>query len=363
MESNDGNNFFDKSREVFQSLEDEISRETFLMRMCYNVSQNHKFCLDMAEFLPGFKNNEQKQYFQNLYRQCRKILESNRNVILYGAGDYGKIWTEWKDTIHWLCVCDKDKEKQKVDFMGYQVISPEALLEMHKEDYVFIGALKYAKEIINELIEMGFPKTHIIECDRVFELEILFEAQYFDEEIIKPEDNEIFIDGGSYNLDTTILFQRWCNNKYEKIYAFEPDLDNYNNCKRILEEKHLDKVELYQAGLWSENTQLHFDAKGTSASTLDDQGVIIVPVVSIDEILQGKRVSFIKMDIEGAELKALEGARETILKYRPKLAICLYHKTEDIIEIPLYLRSLISDYKIYIRHYSTGEIETVLYAT
>lgn len=68
------------------------------------------------------------------------------------------------------------------------------------------------------------------------------------------------------------------------------------------------------------------------------------------------------MDIEGAELQGLKGAKNIIVKNRPKLAICIYHKPEDILEIPLYLQSIVPDYKFYIRYYSNHDIETVLYA-
>ena len=68
------------------------------------------------------------------------------------------------------------------------------------------------------------------------------------------------------------------------------------------------------------------------------------------------------MDIEGAELDTLKGAQKTILKYRPKLAICVYHKPEDLLTIPSYILSLHKDYRLYLRNYMMPGRETVLYA-
>ena len=73
-------------------------------------------------------------------------------------------------------------------------------------------------------------------------------------------------------------------------------------------------------------------------------------------------MTFIKMDIEGAELEALKGSREIIQRYRPRLAISAYHKKEDLVELPLYIKELVPEYKLYIRHYSNAGVETVLYA-
>ena len=68
------------------------------------------------------------------------------------------------------------------------------------------------------------------------------------------------------------------------------------------------------------------------------------------------------MDIEGSELKALEGMKQTIKKYKPKLAICIYHKFEDLWELPLYIKKLVPEYQLYIRNYTSYLDEIVLYA-
>ena len=79
-------------------------------------------------------------------------------------------------------------------------------------------------------------------------------------------------------------------------------------------------------------------------------------------IIKDDKITFLKMDIEGSELKALHGARKIIQRDKPKLAICVYHKPEDIIEIPLYINSLVPEYKFYMRHYGYTPANTVLYA-
>ena len=85
--------------------------------------------------------------------------------------------------------------------------------------------------------------------------------------------------------------------------------------------------------------------------------------MSVDETVDpADKITMIKMDIEGSELEALKGAKKTIQRDKPKLAICIYHKPEDMADIPLYIKELVPEYKLYIRHHSNFATETVLYA-
>lgn len=87
-----------------------------------------------------------------------------------------------------------------------------------------------------------------------------------------------------------------------------------------------------------------------------------IPSATIDDTVGNAEVTFIKMDIEGAEMPALQGAKKTILRCKPKLAVSVYHKPEDFVAIPKFIKSLRDDYKYYLRAYSRTGCETILYA-
>ena len=185
--------------------------------------------------------------------------------------------------------------------------------------------------------------------------------QYFDLPYLEKSDEEIYIDGGCFDGDSCLDFIKWSNYKYKKIIAFEPNLYSYQKCKKMIINKNLKNIEIIPKGLYNKETSLNFLNKGPGSKVLLD-GSTHIDVTSIDNVLNGNAATFIKLDIEGCELEALKGAKNTIIKYHPKLAICVYHKPEDIFEIPKYILSLVPNYKLYIRHYSNVELETVLYA-
>ena len=180
--------------------------------------------------------------------------------------------------------------------------------------------------------------------------------QYFDERIFVPGDNETFIDCGAYTGDSCIGFLEFLKRNnigtYKKYIAFEPDPDNFRiMTKNLTFYKNIEKKDV-----------LHFTSGKAMGSRLDSSGGISVNVDSIDNVLNGEEATIIKMDIEGAELSTLKGAEKTIRKYKPRLAVCVYHRTDDLLTIPDYILSLNPDYKLYFRNHCDQAYEAVLYA-
>ena len=188
-------------------------------------------------------------------------------------------------------------------------------------------------------------------------------VQYFIPELpLRPD--EAFVDAGAFDGDTLREFARRIPGKGAGAvyYAFECGGKNYEALQRNLKDMHCGfPVELYPLALWDKTEQLHFSAGGTSGE-VDAAGEETVMAGRLDGILAGKRVTWIKMDIEGAEMQALAGCAEIIKRQKPRLAICVYHKANDFYEIPRYIKSLRSDYQMLLRHHSALEFETVLYA-
>lgn len=190
-------------------------------------------------------------------------------------------------------------------------------------------------------------------------------TQYFIPELpLRPE--EAFVDAGAFDGDTLREFiQRFPAGTPMKgvhYYAFECGKGNYQVFQKNLERLDCDfPVELYTVALWDQREYLSFCDNSTSGS-VNETGEQQVLADSLDHVLAGKKISWIKMDIEGAEMKALSGCAAVIQAQKPRLAICVYHKPEDFYEIPQYIKSLRSDYQFLLRHHSDVEFETVIYA-
>lgn len=339
---------FENMKKIYEKLTDDESRYIFKRRCDYLIER------DEIKLWNGIKNGK-------MWRCPNK----EDNFVIFGAGAIGAYYLDilQRTGKNVKGFCDSYKTGC---YLGKPILTIDDTVEWCKKDEgrVIVPSGRYRDEMIERLKQHGISSRCI-----VYEPDIrsYTGVQYFD--VWEPRDNEILIDCGAYDGDTIRDFVKWCGYNYEMIYSFEPSKNNYEKCENYLLESKLENCKLIDKGTWKESDTLRF------CNSLFDTGdhiitggevwhndIVEIQVTSIDEVLEGRKATFIKMDVEGSEMESLIGARETITKHKPRLAIALYHKWEDIFDIPLYILSLNSNYTFKLRHYSSGQCETVLYA-
>lgn len=342
-----------------------------------------------------------------------KILkEAVKPIIIFASGSVGRSYyrTLVKHGVEISCFADNSEKKIgcdiNIDGKSMKVISFRDILNYYPNAYIVVASRICRAEIMEQFINAGYDKQNLITVEfgindynirehivsnyemykksyallnddqsrNVFINKLNFlntgedefiermrsdGVMYFDSEMMRLSECEAIIDGGGFTGDT---FKEFINiaKTFERYYLCEPDPDNI-----CVAENNLfayETISYVPMGLWSKKDILKFSAAESGASSINSRGNISIKVISIDELTEGKPVSLIKMDIEGAEIEALKGAAETIRQHKPKLAICVYHKLNDIFEIPLFIKELNPEYKIYLRHYSVGMVDTICYA-
>lgn len=357
---------------------------------------------------------EALEYTEN---SSEKFLESYakqvKPVYLYGAGAGHRYYKKWleKNGINAEGTIDGGKSKQKgllsiKDFGNnnidaYFIISApghrheikEIISKYTEEDNIF--AFDPVMDIIQNndfKLRKEYYKNNVHELEKLYSLlsddksrvslikvlegsisndcdcysSIAGESQYFPGFITENmTDTEIFVDVGAYTGDTILEFFDVTKKHYKKIYAFEPDESNYNSLKQY----EMEDVIIYPYGVSDKRKTVWFE--NDSGGGTNEAAKIVesktdfsckIECVSLDEIIEDK-ISFIKMDIEGEELQALQGAEKLIKEFKPKLAISVYHRVEDLVEIPRQILNMNASYKLYLRHFwdSNGS-DTVLFA-
>jgi FkbM family methyltransferase len=176
-------------------------------------------------------------------------------------------------------------------------------------------------------------------------------------DILKAEDFELIADLGAYNGDTIREIKPFCP-KLSSAVAFEPDRRSFRKLSEYAQAEDAFKVIPYKLAAWSERREMSFADDGNRNSTLvsdanmavgKGQKVVEIEANSLDNVLGGQRVDYIKYDVEGAEREAILGSCESIRKHDPALCVSLYHRSEDIWELPLMVREICPDHKLYIR--------------
>lgn len=349
-----------------------------------------------------------------------RMVEKAKNVCVFGVGKFFFEAFESKkikESFHVNILSDNDPDRWGKEEFGLEIVNPESLKKM--EDLVVIimigNPLQVEKQLDNWGIrwvtyvdltvddELGFTKDLeeykkerdlliesvdlfedkaskelYVEClanrmtdslaEKKFE-ELYSDKEYFGVDVLPLDKKEIYVDCGAYDGDTIERFIREIG-EFDHIYGFELEKSNYEQCvEKFCNDK---RISLINKGVWDQNQMIEY-SKGDGENEPMD-GVSIMKskkwekkeeayVVRMDDELSDERITYIKMDIEGAELKALKGAEETLKRCKPKLAICVYHNTSDFWRVPQYIKSINSEYKIFLKHHSNINCwGTVLYA-
>ncbi len=333
-------------------------------------------------------------------------------VVLYGAGKYGRIALanirKYIPKLNIKYYVDDDRVRNNEAVEGVEVVSLLDAIEYIESDFYILITNYYVKPVIEKIEQVKFDLSKVLFCNELliedvdpemieqnkgkmlqvynmledYQSKIIYRTaaesrftkdidvltymcepdQYFlKEKSFELTEEEVFVDAGAFIGDTIEAFLKQINNKYKYIYAFEPDINNYQKLNSKFKKGN---ILTFNAGLYNSTTELSFAGNKGGVSKVEKNGKAKVQVYQFDTLdIPDKNISFVKMDIEGSELMALHGMAKTIQNCKPKLAICIYHKYEDLWKLPLYIKELVPEYKLYMRNYLGYLDEIVLYAT
>jgi FkbM family methyltransferase len=231
----------------------------------------------------------------------------------------------------------------------------------------------WRKHLNNNIVD---KKTKIYNKDGV---SFTYRYDEYFPNILPLQENEVFLDCGAYIGDTLIsLLEHLGDKRLGKYIAFEPETENLEKLKKTIISTGISDMqfEIHNVGLSNKKDNVYFQKQDSSSRIVvspysrNEKRYSKIDTCRLDDYLpeeERSKITFIKMDIEGAERYALEGMRETITKYKPKLAICIYHLPDDYFVIPKTLKDMNMEYRFYVRQHENDSyyhepFETVLYA-
>lgn len=285
---------------------------------------------DIVSLYPVIQSNLQKERFENII----SVLDLRVWPELFQAGHI-------HSTIGW----DIEHIPEKQVFAAYAVLS-DGLSQ------------RTFQELLRFMIEEPYGKLTL--CLPI--------NQYMPSDVYLPIEDERFVDCGAYDGDTMRAFFSVLGT-WQFYTAIDADPYNIEKVKKSIQKNipaQLQGVtQAVHAAVSNERGNISFCAGNRTASHVtlegeENQQTVYVPVVKLDDVIQDP-ITLLKMDVEGFELRALQGAERMIRENQPLLAICGYHRQEDLWEIPLYMKKLLPNHKIYLRNY-VGIIEYVFYA-
>jgi FkbM family methyltransferase len=344
------------------------------------------------------------------------------DVVIFGCGHLGRVAFSGaiEAGLNVLAFADNNRSNWGKTLEGIPIVSPAEAVAKHNQDALFLVAIYNGTVPRAQLRDLGckqivpfpaffrrfpafFPEVGLELPHRILEslsdarrgYELLsdtksreeFAAQmrwrctldyeclpapdlsidtYFPPDLIRLTSQEVLVDCGAFDGDSIRMFLERTRNHFQHIYAVEPDSKNRIALKSYLSSLPADqtaRISILPFGVSNRNETVSFNVTGTAGSRITaGEGTSSIETYKLDDLLDGPPPSFIKMDIEGAEPRAIQGATETIRKARPILTVCAYHKCEHLWTLPILMNAALPEYQIFLRRYAEECWEMVYYA-
>ena len=359
-----------------------------------------------------------------MINRCLEVVRNSNGIVAFGAGVGGAaLYNLLKDnglSSKILCYTDNNSLKFGRSYCEDRIIilQPDKLISTYGKDITILITSSAYDILRNQLIEYGYSENnihlfnfafmdldytdsrfifdHIEDFERAYERlgddksrrifknilnyritkdDIFLQQmqpdvedehyQYFDRTLFGFKQDEVFLDIGAYLGDTLQVFLEMYK-EYEQYIGFEADEIVFEKLQQIIAKHGVkDKAKIYNYAAWNSQEKLYFDVNPGS-SKMNAKGTTVgktkVMGIAVDDVLQNKKITFVKMDIEGAEYNALSGMKHIIKKNTPLLAICVYHLRDDFYKLTDLVESILpNEYKYYFRQYRYTPTETVCY--
>ncbi|MDY6951368.1 MAG: FkbM family methyltransferase [Thermodesulfobacteriota bacterium] len=237
----------------------------------------------------------------------------------------------------------------------------------------------FPPRVKNEEYEKAIKKIEALKCNALYDIGgLLIRSnynmtivdtwefkQYQIDDTVQPEKGDIVFDVGAFHGETSLWFSEQVG-KGGKVYCFEPFPSNIEQLEDNLTRNGIQNAQIVPVGVSDREGSERMGGSGPGATILHDgiEGETI-PVLTLDTFVEKEgigSVDFLKMDIEGAEMSALNGFSKGIKAFKPRLAISAYHLKDDIVRIFEFIKGIDPDYRIYLRHRKPNLSETMLFA-
>lgn len=344
--------------------------------------------------------------------------------VIFGAGSMGhrSLLALASIGVHPLAVCDNNPDLWGMRIAGVPVLSPAAAALRFGKDAVFFIAVRnelhFHRSTVEQLVRLGCRHISSVDCitwrfpenffpflfydlphkvyaqaeqvllaaelweDEASRAEYLAQVRlrtlgdpsglsrpaakdsYFLDGIFELKPGDVFVDCGAFDGDTIRdVVERQPG--FGSVEAVEADTLSFARLAGYVattDPAIRSRIRLHHCAVGAQRGRVRFEDSGKVDSKVSDIGETVVDLVPLDAMFASKRISMLKMDIEGGEFNALLGARNVIRRDRPILAVCVYHLQNDLWRLPLFMRALVPDYRMYLKAYRGDGIQTVAYA-